>query len=255
MTRETSEFSSSGFRMGSSGTGKYFYQRPKSSEDNKLFTLLGLALEELNAMPKEYRYTEALTPDTVLRLYREGFFPMPREKESALRWIRPEFRGVLFFSKFYVPRSWRKVLRREDWTVTMDKDFPQVVKTCQRVHQQRSGGTWLRDELVQVFLQLHEAGLAHSVEVWNEEGSLIGGQYGLDVDGVFCGESMFYLESGASKRALVHLIEYLDGRGATWIDTQMVTTLFETAGAEYIPNQAFMKLFGETRNRGLRLFD
>lgn len=255
MTRETRNFSRSEFPRNKPDAGKYFYQRPKVSWAEKEFTYIVQMLEALNGVKTERRYTEALTLDTVLNLYREGFFPIPSEKESALRWIRPEYRGVLFFNKFYVPRSWRKVLRREDWTVTMDKAFPQVINACQKVHQHRQGGTWLREDLKDIFLRLHEAGLAHSVEVWNDAGRLIGGLYGLEVDGVFCGESMFYLESGASKRALVHLIEYLDGRGATWIDTQMVTSLFDRAGAEYMELPDFLRLFNETRRLGLRLFN
>lgn len=200
-------------------------------------------------------FTHELTPQLALCLYRMGFYPLPLEKEGPMRWIKPQYRGILLFEQFHVPRTWRPLLRRTDWHVTLDKAFTQVLQQCQSVHQQRSGSTWINADIITLFEALHKAGHAHSVEVWDDRDRLIGGLYGLDVDGVFCGESMFYLESGASKRALVYLVEYLKGRGATWLDTQMVTEVFEMVGAGYVSCEEFMGLFLETRREGLKLFD
>jgi leucyl/phenylalanyl-tRNA--protein transferase len=200
-------------------------------------------------------YTDTLSPQQALDLYRMAYFPLPSEESGPMRWIKPVYRGVLFFARFHVPRSWRPILRRTDWHVTFDKAFAQVLQHCQKVHRQRSGHTWITDGILELFQALHQAGHAHSVEVWDAQGRLIGGLYGLEVDGVFCGESMFYLESGASKRALVSLVEYLKGRGATWMDTQMVTEVFKMVGAKYITNEIFMTFFRLAKRRGLKLFD
>ena len=115
-------------------------------------------------------------------------------------------------------------------------------------------GTWITDEFIRVYSRLHEAGTAHSVETWDEKGDLVGGLYGVDAGGVFCGESMFYTAPNASKLALLFLIEHLRSRGSTWLDAQVMTPHMKALGAKEIGRIEFLDKLIETQNLNLNLF-
>ena len=132
--------------------------------------------------------------------------------------------------------------------------FPRVMLSCARVERAGQPGTWIIDEMIEGYCALHAAGRAHSVEVWEGE-DLVGGLYGVDVDGVFAGESMFHLRANASKMALLHLIDHIASRGGEWIDIQTMTPHMETLGAVTMPRLQFLEKLGTTRARGLTIFD
>ncbi|HUI25335.1 MAG TPA: leucyl/phenylalanyl-tRNA--protein transferase, partial [Candidatus Kryptonia bacterium] len=114
-------------------------------------------------------------------------------------------------------------------------------------------GTWITPQIVAAYSRLHRMGIAHSVEAWNGE-RLVGGVYGVDVDGAFAAESMFYREPNASKLALLHLIDHVRAGGLDWLDIQVLTPHLARLGAVAISRDAFLKKLRETRARGLRLF-
>lgn len=194
-----------------------------------------------------------LSVENLRAAYRGGIFPWYIEG-LPLPWFCPEKRAVLEFSELHVPRTLRKEKQKTDFTFTIDKDFKSVIENCAKVKRAGESGTWITRDFIGVYCQLHEAGDAHSVEVWNRSGALVGGLYGVDAGGVFCGESMFHLASNASKLALLFLVEHLASRGATWLDTQVMTPHFEVFGAKDIGRETFLDKLADAQRRNLTLF-
>ena len=192
-----------------------------------------------------------LEPATLVHAYRNGIFPWPAEGLPLL-WFCPRERAVLDFDQLHVNRSVRRA-RRRDFRCTLDAAFPAVIDACADMYRPGQNGTWITPEIRTAYTRLHRLGIAHSVEVWRNDG-LIGGVYGVDVDGAFAAESMFRRESDGSKLALLHLIEHLRTRGLDWIDIQVLTPHLERLGARGIPRNAFLARLAATRQRGLRLF-
>lgn len=194
-----------------------------------------------------------LRPATLLSAYRQGIFPWPIEG-YPLPWFCPGKRAILEFERLHVPRSLARERRKTQWRLSIDEDFAGVIGSCASVAREGEPGTWITDEMIAAYLRLHRLGFAHSVEVW-EDAQLVGGLYGVDADGSFAGESMFHRLPNASKFALLHLVEDLAARGATWIDIQTLTPHMETFGAREISRDEFLDLLLATRRTGLRLFD
>jgi leucyl/phenylalanyl-tRNA--protein transferase len=193
-----------------------------------------------------------MTPDNLRRAYRKGIFPWTIEG-LPLPWFCPQQRAILEFAELHVPRSLRKVQKKNSFEITIDKAFQKVIINCAEVKRTGEGGTWITENFIESFTELHEEGDAHSVEVW-ENGVLVGGLYGVDADGVFCGESMFRLRPNASKLALLHLIEHLKTRGAAWIDVQVMTPHMEALGAKEVPRSFFLDKLERTQRQNLKLF-
>jgi leucyl/phenylalanyl-tRNA--protein transferase len=145
-----------------------------------------------------------LEPGTLLSAYRRGLFPMPLDPRGPLGWWSPDPRGVLPLDGLRVTRSLAKSCRR--FTTTVDTAFEEVMRAC--ADPRRPSG-WITEEFVQAYGALHRLGWAHSVETRTPEGDLVGGLYGVEVGGLFAGESMFSRERDASKVALVALVEVL----------------------------------------------
>jgi leucyl/phenylalanyl-tRNA--protein transferase len=178
-----------------------------------------------------------LNSETLCAAYHQGIFPWPINEKFPVVWFAPPMRGVLFFDEFHIPKSAAKMLRREKYERRIDTAFEQVISHCAN----RPDGTWITPDIIDAYINLHREGVAHSVETYFEK-ELVGGLYGVSWGKYFCGESMFHLRSGASKAALVHLVEYLKTRGIKWIDIQNISPLFELFGAREIPRAEFMTL-------------
>jgi len=194
-----------------------------------------------------------LTPDTLRLAYRQGIFPWPAAGLPLL-WFSPPERGVLDFADLHVPRSLARTRRRSAFRMTVDHDFPAVIRGCAATERPGQDGTWITPEIVAAYERLHRLGMAHSGEVWNGT-RLVGGIYGVDVDGAFAAESMFYREPNASKLALLHLVDHLRSRGLDWLDIQVLTPHMARLGARAVPRDRFLARLAATRARGLRLFD
>ena len=191
-----------------------------------------------------------LTTTNLLRAYRRGIFPWPIN-EYILPWCCPEERGILDFNELHIPR--RLARTRHTFHFSIDRAFPQVITNCATVLRKHESGTWITDEMIRAYCELHRQGHAHSVEVW-EGSELVGGIYGVDAGGSFAGESMFSLRSNASKLALLFLIEHLKSRGLDWLDIQMVTPHLEALGAKAITRAHFLQKLAATQKRKLSLF-
>jgi leucyl/phenylalanyl-tRNA--protein transferase len=176
-----------------------------------------------------------LSPACLLAAYRLGLFPWT---EQPVTWWSPDPRGVLELDRFHVSRSLQRTLRRQPFTVTIDRAFPEVVAACAAEHT--AGGTWITPMFLAAYTELHRLGHAHSVECWRE-GRLVGGIYGVQVGGIFSGESMFHREDDASKVALHRLVHLLREAGFGFLDVQMVTEATRRLGAEEVPRAAFLE--------------
>lgn len=181
---------------------------------------------------------ERLTAVSVLRAYRDGFFPMACG-DGRLRWFSPDPRGVLPLEDFKIPHGFRRALPRLGFTVTVNKVFDEVVSGCADRDE-----TWIDPAIARVYAELHRQGSAHSVEVWSGR-TLAGGLYGVQVGGVFFGESMFSRVSEASKTALVSLVGILREQGFGLLDIQWVTDHLEMFGAIEVRRAVYLRLLGD----------
>lgn len=186
-----------------------------------------------------------LSPARLQLAYRSGIFPWFSEGDPIL-WWSPDPRFVLFPQKLKVSKSMRQTLRSPHWRVSFDEAFPEVVRACRKAPRPDQDGTWITPSMVDAYVALHAAGVAHSVEVWRDE-ALVGGLYGVAIGGCFCGESMFARVSNASKVALTHLTRTLAAGGYSMIDCQMHTPHLESLGAEEIPRDDFLALLSLAR--------
>jgi leucyl/phenylalanyl-tRNA--protein transferase len=178
-----------------------------------------------------------LEPGTLLAAYRSGLFPMPAGRQGAMAWWSPDPRGILPLDGLIVSRSLRRSVRRFD--VRVDTDFEGVIDACRTLP--REGG-WINRDIRDAYVQLHRLGWAHSVETWTTDGRMVGGLYGVAVGGLFAGESMFHVETDASKVALVALVDWLRDRGATLLDVQWRTEHLARLGAIEIPRSRYLAL-------------
>jgi leucyl/phenylalanyl-tRNA--protein transferase len=194
----------------------------------------------------------SLSTDNLLHAYRRGIFPWPIEG-WPLAWFCPDERAILEFKDLHVPRRLARVRKRSSFRYTIDRNFKAVITECARVKRAGESGTWITRQMLRAYCELHRLGHAHSVEVW-EDDQLVGGLYGVDADGSFAGESMFHLQSNASKLALLHLIDHLQARGLDWIDIQVLTPHMSAFGAKEISRDEFLLKLSNTRQRGLKLF-
>lgn len=165
---------------------------------------------------------QGLTPELMLGAYAVGLFPMAADAEDEdLQWYDPDPRGVLPLQAFHLPRRLRRTVLSGRFDVTVDQDFPAVMKGCAAPAPGREQ-TWINSEIYRLFCALHEMGYAHSVEC-RQNGELVGGLYGVALGGAFFGESMFSRVTDASKVALVHLVARLRLSGFMVLDTQFGT--------------------------------
>jgi leucyl/phenylalanyl-tRNA--protein transferase len=193
-----------------------------------------------------------LHPESLLLAYRQGIFPWPVEGLPLL-WFCPAERGILEFADLHIPRSLERACRLATLRCTVDVAFAAVIRSCAATPRPGQGGTWITPQIIAAYTRLHRLGVAHSVEAWRAQ-RLVGGIYGVDVDGAFAAESMFYHEPNASKLALLHLIDHLRHQGLDWIDIQLLTPHLARLGATAIPRDMFLEKLRRTRARGLRLF-
>jgi len=193
-----------------------------------------------------------LHPESLLLAYRQGIFPWPVDGLPLL-WFCPAERAILDFTELHIPHSLARAHKRTTLRFTLDAAFPAVIRACAEAPRPNQEGTWITLQIIAAYTLLHRLGIAHSAEAWNGE-RLVGGIYGVEIDGAFAAESMFYREPNASKLTLLHLIDHLHSRGLDWIDTQMLTPHIERLGAKTIGRQAFLEKLQCTRARGLRLF-
>lgn len=179
----------------------------------------------------------ALTPEWLLQAYTKGIFPWFNDEDPILWWT-PNPRSVLFIEDMVIRKSLKQTIRKQKFNITLDTSFVQVMQNCAEITRPGQEGTWITDDMLAAYQQLHESGHAHSVEVWHNE-QLVGGLYGVAIGKVFFGESMFAKQADASKVALVALCEQLKDWRFNIIDTQVETEHLKSLGAKCITRNQF----------------
>lgn len=184
----------------------------------------------------------ALSPKWLLLAYQQGIFPWFNDGDPILWWT-PSPRMVIYPHQFHISRSLRKSLRRENYQVTINKDFLAVIAACAepRNSDVNDSGTWISSRMKASYHSLHQQGYAHSIEAWRE-GELIGGLYGVALGKVFFGESMFSKQTSGSKIALTHLVEWLKQWQYRLIDCQIYNDHLSRLGAIEIDRPTFEQI-------------
>ena len=189
-----------------------------------------------------------LSPETLLRAYAVGLFPMAeRRDDPTLYWIDPEKRGILPLDRFHASRRLARRVRGGVFQIRCDSAFREVISACAEPGPGRRE-TWINGEIVDLYCELHAMGRAHSVEAWRD-GRLAGGLYGVALGAAFFGESMFSRETDASKVALVHLIALLRAGGFTLLDIQFVTPHLARFGAVEIHRSGYRQLLADALDK------
>lgn len=171
-----------------------------------------------------------ITPETLLRAYAMGIFPMAEGRDDPqVHWVDPRRRGIIPLEGFHIGRSLARAIARDDYDVTVNRDFRGVVEGCADREE-----TWINGPILQLYLDLHRAGFAHSLEI-RAGGALVGGVYGVTLGAAFFGESMFSRRTDASKVALAWLVHRLRTGGFALFDTQFLTPHLASLGGVEIP--------------------
>lgn len=188
----------------------------------------------------------SLDPASLLAAYRAGVFPW-YSAGQPVKWWCPDPRFVMRPADFRLTDSLRKTLRKKGWSVTFDRAFTTVMRRCSEVPRPGQGGTWITEEMITAYSELHRLGIAHSVEVhW--EGQLVGGLYGVALGRLFHGESMFHLRADASKVGFATLVARLAAAGYLLIDCQVPTAHLASLGAFAVDRTEFLQAVHQLRD-------
>lgn len=172
--------------------------------------------------------------------YTSGWFPMAVD-DGEIRWYSPDPRGVIPLEQFHLPSRLARLVRGGKFRVEINRQFDEVIRACAISDRKyEDSGTWISDEIMASYQELHRLGIAHSVETWQDD-RLVGGLYGVALGGAFFGESMFHRVTDASKVALAALVERMRGRGFSLLDIQWVTPHLRQFGAIEISRAKYLK--------------
>ena len=183
-----------------------------------------------------------LSPERLILAYSYGIFPWFAWRKGQIQWFCPMKRFVIFPGEIHVSHSMRTLLRKEKYVVSINKDFPQVIRCCSTIDKRDENEyAWLGEDMIQAYTHLHEKGFAASVEVWEGE-RLVGGLYGVTIGRGFIGESMFSLVPNGSKVALIYLAAFLHNNGGSIIDCQIENPYLKSMGGRYIDYDRYLEL-------------
>ncbi|MDQ3141521.1 MAG: leucyl/phenylalanyl-tRNA--protein transferase [Bacteroidota bacterium] len=191
-----------------------------------------------------------LRPDRLIEAYQNGIFPWYSSDERIMWWCLTP-RLVLFPDKIKISKSMRSYLNLERFRISFDQCFEEVVRSCKDVQRSKQQGSWIHDEIMEAYGVLFDKGVAHSVEVWQDE-HLVGGLYGVAVGKMFCGESMFTKVSNASKYGFIKLAQFLKAKDFLLIDCQQETMHLKSLGAELMTDQNFFNFLEANKSNPIR---
>lgn len=184
-----------------------------------------------------------LSENRLITAYKKGIFPW-YDEYSPILWYSPPGRCIFRPDGFIVSHSLRQKLKSHKFSYTIDQNFSEVISACANTRRKKEDGTWILQEMIYAYNQLHNSGYAHSVEVWHR-GSLAGGLYGVSLGKAFFGESMFHKVTDASKAALHYLCGWLLKNDFHFIDAQMETNHLLSLGAFTVSRNEYLKMLSE----------
>lgn len=185
--------------------------------------------------------------ETLVLAYSKGIFPWPISEDYPLAWFSPDPRGILTFGNLHLSTSLKKFLKKNPYEIRFNTNFKAVIENCANAKRALDQGTWITQEIIDAYVELHNEGLAYSSEAYLD-GELVGGVYGVCMNRFYSGESMFHLAPNASKVALVSLLYKLHQQGIEWLDTQMVTPVVASLGGVEVPRETFLKMLDVSIN-------
>ena len=180
--------------------------------------------------------------------YSHGIFPWPHPEIDELPWFAPPERGVLFFNDIKGINRIKRYISSSKFIFRCDTNFKRVMEECSSPINRSIKSSWINQDMINGYCELHELGIAHSIEVYRDE-DLVGGIYGVSLGKMFSAESMFYRYPNASKAALLKLVEIMSNQGATWLDCQQLTNHLQNLGGVEIAREDFMSLLKAALNQ------
>ncbi|MEA3290243.1 MAG: leucyl/phenylalanyl-tRNA--protein transferase [Campylobacterota bacterium] len=187
-----------------------------------------------------------LSTNRIMAGYTKGIFPWFKQNDPIL-WWSPNPRFVLFLDDIHISKSLQKTIKKDTYEIKFNHDFASVIKECAKAKRTDQEGSWITEDMIESYIQLHHQGFAHSFESYFE-GKLVGGGYGVTLGDIFCGESMFTKKSDASKCAFVNLANRLKSLGFKIIDCQIHTKHLESFGAKHITREQYLKYVKDALN-------
>lgn len=178
-----------------------------------------------------------LSEERLTYAYKNGIFPWFSEGDPIV-WYCPSERMVLFPDEIKVSKSMQKIIIKNKFVITENKAFKEVIYNCKSIDRKDGFGTWITDDMEQAYISLHKKGIAKSIEIWLHD-ELVGGLYGLEINNIFCGESMFSKVSNASKLAFIHLVK---SQKYKLIDCQIYNNHLASLGAREVDRNTFLKI-------------
>ncbi|WP_299049697.1 leucyl/phenylalanyl-tRNA--protein transferase [uncultured Polaribacter sp.] len=178
-----------------------------------------------------------LSVPRLIHAYENGIFPWYSNDEPIV-WYCPQKRMVLFPNELKISKSMQKIINKNTFIITQNKAFEKVIYNCKNIDRKDGFGTWITNDMEKAYIALHNRGVAKSIEIW-QNNELVGGLYGVEINTIFCGESMFSKVSNASKLAFIHLV---NNNNYTLIDCQVYTNHLASLGAREIDRALFLKL-------------
>jgi len=188
-----------------------------------------------------------LSPEIIIEAYSKGIFPMAdSHNDPFIYWVDPKIRGIINLREFKISKSLRKVLKKKNYKVKINKNFEKVINLCAK--NPLRNNTWINNQIIINYIKLHKIGKANSVECYyNNE--LVGGLYGILIGNIFCGESMFSIQKNASKISMAYLAAHLIEGGFEFIDTQFYSEHLKQFGTKKIIKSEYLKLLSRNRNK------
>ena len=178
-----------------------------------------------------------LSEERLIHAYKNGIFPWFSEGDPIV-WYCPSERMVLFPDEIKVSKSMQKIITKNKFVITENKAFKEVIYNCKSIDRKDGFGTWITDDMEQAYISLYKKGIAKSIEIWLHD-ELVGGLYGLEINNIFCGESMFSKVSNASKLAFIHLVK---SQKYKLIDCQIYNDHLASLGAREVDRNTFLKI-------------
>jgi len=206
--------------------------------DNYDFPSLDMMKDDLVAVGGDFH------PQRLINAYKNGIFPWFVDEYNHIHWYSPQQRMVLYPEEMKVSKSLKKSIKNKGFVVKSNQNFKKVMQNCASIKRKHEDETWIDDNFIQAYTNLHHLGYAYSIETYLDD-ELVGGLYGLMINGVFCGESMFAKVPDASKVAFYHLCAQAKQNGIKLIDCQVYNDHLASLGAKEIPREEYFKILKE----------